>query len=57
TLYGARVKATDLRAGAALVLAALVARGQTVIDNAIYIFRGYEDIYTKLRALGANVIE
>ena len=57
TLYGARVKATDLRAGAALVLAALVARGQTVIDNAIYIFRGYEDICSKLRALGANVIE
>ena len=57
TLYGARVKATDLRAGAALVLAALVARGQTVIENAIYIFRGYEDISSKLQALGANVIE
>jgi UDP-N-acetylglucosamine 1-carboxyvinyltransferase len=57
TLYGARVKATDLRAGAALVLAALVARGQTVIENAIYIFRGYEDICIKLEALGAHVIE
>ncbi len=57
TLYGARVKATDLRAGAALVLAALVARGQTVIENAIYVFRGYEDICSKLRALGADVIE
>lgn len=57
TLYGARVKATDLRAGAALVLAALVARGQTVIENAIYIFRGYEDICSKLEALGAHVIE
>jgi len=56
-LYGARVKATDLRAGAALVLAALVARGQTVIENAIYILRGYEDISNKLCALGANVIE
>ncbi len=57
TLYGARVKATDLRAGAALVLAALVAKGQTVIENAIYVFRGYEDICSKLRALGADVIE
>jgi UDP-N-acetylglucosamine 1-carboxyvinyltransferase len=57
TLYGARVKATDLRAGAALVLAALVARGQTVIENATYIFRGYEDISSKLGTLGARVIE
>ncbi|WP_054696173.1 UDP-N-acetylglucosamine 1-carboxyvinyltransferase [Syntrophomonas palmitatica] len=55
TLYGARVKATDLRAGAALVLAALVARGETVIEDAIHIFRGYEDIPRKLSMLGARV--
>jgi UDP-N-acetylglucosamine 1-carboxyvinyltransferase len=55
TLYGARVKATDLRAGAALVLAALVARGDTIIEDAIHIFRGYEDIPQKLTMLGAKV--
>jgi len=55
-LHGARVKATDLRAGAALILAALIARGQTGIDNAHYMFRGYEDIENKLRGLGVKVI-
>ena len=55
TLYGTRVKATDLRAGAALVLAALAARGQTVIENAIHIFRGYENLSEKLNQLGAKV--
>lgn len=55
-LHGARVKATDLRAGAALILAALVARGQTVIENAHYIFRGYEDIEQKLTGLGVKII-
>lgn len=55
-LHGARVKATDLRAGAALVLAALVARGQTVIENAYYIFRGYEDIERKLTSIGVKLI-
>lgn len=54
-LYGARVKATDLRAGAALVLAALVAEGETEIEEAIHIFRGYEDIVEKLTSLGAKV--
>jgi UDP-N-acetylglucosamine 1-carboxyvinyltransferase len=57
TLYGARVKATDLRAGAALVLAGLVARGETIIEDAIHIFRGYENIASKLRDLGAKVKE
>ncbi|MGI5911305.1 MAG: UDP-N-acetylglucosamine 1-carboxyvinyltransferase [Syntrophomonadaceae bacterium] len=55
TLYGARVKATDLRAGAALVLAGLVARGDTIIEDAVHIFRGYENICTKLKNLGAKV--
>lgn len=54
-LYGARVKATDLRAGAALVLAALAARGETIIEDAIHIFRGYENIKEKLTRLGARV--
>jgi len=54
-LYGARVKATDLRAGAALVLSALAAKGETVIEDAIHIFRGYENISEKLIALGAKV--
>lgn len=54
-LYGARVKATDLRAGAALVLTALVAKGETIIEDAIHIFRGYENINEKLSSLGAKV--
>lgn len=54
-LYGARVKATDLRAGAALVLAALAAQGITEIEKAQHIFRGYEDILDKLRGLGSQV--
>ncbi len=56
-LHGARVKATDLRAGAALIIAALVARGQTRIDNAHYIFRGYEDVEKKLASLGAAILD
>ncbi len=55
TLYGARVKATDLRAGAALILSALAARGETIIDDAIHIFRGYEKISEKLCQLGAKI--
>jgi UDP-N-acetylglucosamine 1-carboxyvinyltransferase len=54
-LYGARVRATDLRAGAALILAALAAQGETVIEDAIHIFRGYENITQKLTQLGAHV--
>ncbi len=45
----------DLRAGAALVLAALAAKGQSDIDGIEYIERGYENFDTKLRALGANI--
>ncbi len=52
-LYGAPVKATDLRAGAALVVAGLMAEGTTEIYEPGYIERGYEHIEDKLRALGA----
>lgn len=52
---GANVEATDLRAGAAMVLAALAAEGTTCIDGVRYIDRGYEDIEDKLTALGAEI--
>ena len=51
----AKVEATDLRGGASLVLAALNAKGKTVISNIGYILRGYENIDEKLRRLGANI--
>lgn len=54
-LTGARVKATDLRAGAALVLAGLVAEGTTEVTHAEHIFRGYDEFDKKLRAIGADV--
>lgn len=54
-LTGAKVSATDLRAGAALVLAALRAEGETAIQNVKYIDRGYEAIEEKLTALGADI--
>lgn len=54
-LTGARVLACDLRAGAAMVIAGLVAHGTTEIEEIGYIERGYEDIVEKLCALGANV--
>ncbi len=54
-LKGAAVTATDLRAGAALVIAALAAEGETIIDNIKYIERGYEDIVEKLQNLGADI--
>ena len=54
-LTGADVVATDLRAGAALMLAALAAEGTTKISNLYYIDRGYEKIVEKLTALGADV--
>lgn len=54
-LCGAKVKATDLRAGAALAVAALMAEGVTEIDNSHYVYRGYERFAEKLRALGAAV--
>lgn len=54
-LQGASVVATDLRAGAALILAGLAAEGETRIDKMTYVWRGYESIDAKLRALGAKV--
>uniref|UniRef100_UPI00259A6747 UDP-N-acetylglucosamine 1-carboxyvinyltransferase n=1 Tax=uncultured Parvimonas sp. TaxID=747372 RepID=UPI00259A6747 len=54
-LVGAEVKATDLRAGAALVLAGLVADGTTTIGNIYHIDRGYNDFVGKMKSLGANI--
>ncbi len=54
-LSGAEVNATDLRAGAALVIAGLCAKGETKIGNIKYIDRGYERIEHKLRELGADI--
>ena len=54
-LTGAPVRATDLRAGAALVLAGLAARGCTEIEDIYHIQRGYEDMEGKLRGLGARI--
>jgi len=54
-LTGARVMASDLRASAALVLAALAARGETVIDRVYHLDRGYEKMETRLTGLGASV--
>lgn len=54
-LSGANVEARELRGGAALVTAALAADGESVIENAQYIDRGYEQIERYLRALGANI--
>ncbi|AHF08266.1 UDP-N-acetylglucosamine 1-carboxyvinyltransferase [Desulfitobacterium metallireducens] len=54
-LTGAPVKATDLRAGAALILSALTAEGETEISGVEHIDRGYEDIENKLNRIGANI--
>jgi UDP-N-acetylglucosamine 1-carboxyvinyltransferase len=54
-LTGAPLIASDLRASASLVLAGLVARGETMIDRVYHIDRGYEKIEAKLRAVGADI--
>ncbi len=54
-LTAAPVKATDLRAGAAMIIAALVIKGTTEISNIHFIERGYEDVIEKFRALGADL--
>ncbi|MDD7383373.1 MAG: UDP-N-acetylglucosamine 1-carboxyvinyltransferase [Peptoniphilaceae bacterium] len=54
-LKGADVEATDLRAGAALILAGLVAEGETRISNVYHILRGYSDLIEKFKGLGANL--
>ena len=54
-LYGTNVNATDLRGGAALVLAGSVAKGTTKIENIEYILRGYENFIIKLQKLGLDI--
>ena len=54
-LTGAPVRACDLRAGAAMIIAGLAARGRTEVDHIYHIERGYEDIVRKLSAVGADI--
>lgn len=54
-LRGARMTSPDIRAGMAMILAALVARGESIIDNAQSIDRGYESVERRLRRLGADI--
>jgi UDP-N-acetylglucosamine 1-carboxyvinyltransferase len=54
-LHGAEVVASDLRAGACLVIAGLMATGTTSVFNVEYILRGYDHIIEKLTALGADI--
>lgn len=54
-LKGARVRATDLRGGASLVVAALAAQGETTVDEIEHIDRGYEQLEQKLQSLGAQI--
>ncbi|NLA26319.1 MAG: UDP-N-acetylglucosamine 1-carboxyvinyltransferase [Firmicutes bacterium] len=55
TLSGAPVTATDLRAGAALIVAGLIAKGDTILSEAEHVYRGYEKIEEKLTSLGAQL--
>ncbi|MCR5484788.1 MAG: UDP-N-acetylglucosamine 1-carboxyvinyltransferase [Clostridiales bacterium] len=55
SLKGAPIKADDLRAGAAMLIAGLIAKGVTEIENIVYIDRGYEDVVEKLNSLGADI--
>ena len=55
SLIGAEVTATDLRCGASLVIAGLMAKGTTIIHDAYHIFRGYDSIVEKLKKLGADI--
>jgi UDP-N-acetylglucosamine 1-carboxyvinyltransferase len=55
SLYGENMESPDIRAGMALLLAALAARGESVIRNVGQIDRGYERVDEKLRALGARI--
>lgn len=54
-LHGAEVFASDLRGGAALVIAGIIADGRTIVDNISYISRGYEDIVRDFKEIGANI--
>ena len=55
-LLGAQVKCTDLRAGAALVLAGLAAEGQTEVSDIYHVDRGYENFHSKLASVGADIV-
>ena len=57
TLKGAAVRALDIRAGAGMVLAGLVADGRTTVSDVYHIDRGYEGLVPKLRDLGAVITE
>lgn len=54
-LTGVEVKATDLRAGAAMIIAGMVAQGTTIVENIQYVDRGYEDVVAKFASIGANI--
>ena len=54
-LSGATVMATDLRASASLVIAGLVAEGETVVDRIYHLDRGYDQMEAKLRGIGADI--
>jgi len=54
-LFGADVMATDLRASSALVLAGLIAKGETKVHRIYHLFRGYEKLLEKFQALGARM--
>ncbi len=54
-LSGATVMATDLRASASLVIAGLVADGETLVDRIYHLDRGYDQMEAKLRAVGADI--
>ena len=54
-IFGTNVEAGDLRGGAGLVIAGLIAKGKTTVDNAKYILRGYEKLEKKLTSLGAKI--
>ena len=54
-LYGKELYVPDLRGGAALLLAGLIANGTTILDNISLILRGYEDVVEKLTKVGAKI--
>src|SRR5699024_7635970 len=56
-LTGAKTTAKDLRGGASLVLAGLIAKGTTTVDNVVHIRRGYDSLSRDLKKLGADIIE
>ena len=55
TYVGAPVKATDLRAGAAMIIAGLAANGVTEVEDILHIDRGYENVVEKFRGIGADI--